>query len=514
MKQLALLALLFSAAVLCTAQYKQTGGYGDFKDITGYCTGTTNCWYHMPGGCLVNSLSIGEDGELVCLGTDNNNYSYNPNTRVWNLHNEWGTGNKSFAVQDTNDIYILGPNGPSWATCQASGHGSMSILKWNGTSLVGIQGCLNQISAGPDGSIGGVNYLNNGYVWPAGASGWTQVTGTGWTQLYVSDKNNFCGVKSGVLYVQSGNATTPTAFSPSPGTITGCVYSAFTWGSAASDLMVWGSFGVKDYNFHTNTWSTVYGLTPNTMTSAKKGGVFATDSSHNVYHYNVMAPHAIATMAGSLNKCPTNTCPPGAQHKVSSHIYYPHGVAGYLATQTGSPTTQISATSEDYAPRCDPFFGDPTSSECDPSAPTIDNSALCLFSGQILTNDGLPMQFNGSIDAKSYDGTVLYTYTEPTPGGILSTAVCSATKNACKPGTVATCPIDEFAVEQSCLGDATKCVPSVNEEEAAQKCPLGDAPNAWVAINLYVPGVPNSCIYGFGPDPVMRPEAYLQVPCD
>jgi hypothetical protein len=521
--RLKIVALLFLVSPL-TIQAQYNGTYKANKmDISSYCTSGTNCWHNMGNGSGIYDGDEGGDGQIVVSITAGAVYVWNYSTRVWTQHSELGGGWTKIAVQDQYHVFMLGSGG----SCTAP---NRALYFWDGVHTPTLAGtkCLTGIYVSKYGTqalLEGVD--SNGTGWDSYNNGstWTQdANTTGITGMYANDESDWCIAKSGVLYTyQEGSNEGVVAFSPAPsGTVTGCVFvtTAFSGGSGSDTssniLMAWNSAGtVQTYSFTGGTWSTISGLAATKVVGPIKGNIVAF-SAGVPYHYNVIPPSVSLTMAGSWTGCPNagQTCQPGVKHKVTAYLHHPHDLINSVASQEGNPADYISATSTAVSAKCDPFFGDPADVECGLTAdPGPNNRALCEVSATTLATPPAVPQWAGSIDAKSFDGSILATYSVPLgPGGYITTVVCSATLDACKQGTLPTCPIVSVDVEEECGGLA--CNLAEEEADAQEKCSYGNQPASWVQITPYLKGIAGSCVYNAGSKEELVPESFGQIPCD
>jgi hypothetical protein len=495
-----LLAALFFAS-LCWGQYTTNYQFG-LSDISIYCASThgTNCWFALPGNgvCKANTLSYGQDGTLMCIGTDNYAYSFSGDTLTWTKNSAMGASSTKLAVEDSTNIWSLQTT--SYCTSQGNGSG---IFFWNGTAWTqpSSTSCLSQLSVGSDGTLGGVTLKNYAYISTNGGVSWSKVgTGNGWTQLSVADNGDWCGVENGELWMEGGG-TSPFAFTPSPGTIVGCA-SAPAADSGDTALLVWDSSGAaQTYNFDTShdltagTWTGIAGLGAKQIVTQDLGNTLALDASGIPYHYNVYAPYLQGNTTGTWNNCPIDGCPSGAEHQVTLDVEFPNSLTSNPANANFGAATYVNAqaTTTAHPGTCDFFFGNPQSAGCTPKVPT--GKALCLVSLATLATPGPVPKLLNSVYYHSWDATRT-TYATPIIGGFVGTAECGASINACQPPTKPVCgqgpvyyPTETF--DAFMMGPNAD--PNIAQGIAAKKCVTGNPPRAWKVFSQYESGAPLTC---------------------
>lgn len=498
--------------------YNYTAG---MMNIQSYCYSQTNCWHPLNSGSVYDT-DEGGDGQVVATNGSGDIFTWNYTTRTWNINNEGGSWT-NVAVQDQFHVYLLGAAGASG--CPSP---NKPIYFWDGSHLPSlISGCLTTIYINKYGSqqlVEGINSLGQAWYTEDGGSIWSQDSSlTNMTYLFIDDIGDRCSVKNGVLSAyQASIDSNWVTFSPAPsGTIAGCIFNAngFAGGSDTSThnfMLVWTTSGtVMMYDPLAGTWSTIYGSSATKVVGPGKSNIIEM-SGGLPYHYNVVTSTVTLTGSGSFNGCPTpaQPCNAGIKHRITAHVYHAHELQGNIGMQEGAPNVVITASSTAVSAKCDPFFGAPGDGECTVNVdPGQNNEAFCEQSGEAIAQaPGVP-QWGGSVDAKSYNGNIVsYLQTPVGPGGVITRVICGATVNSCKEGTYSTCPVVTVDVDAWCGG--TSCVEFTELADAEAKCELGTQPAAWSNITPYLKGVPNSCIYGAGADPVLVPEAAFQIPCD
>ena len=444
-KCITLLFPLFLAS-LCWGDYN-TAYTSAFTDLTTYLP-TTNLWKQLPspGACQPNGLSVGTNGDLLCMGTDGYPYQRILGAMTWTKLT--AMGNQMHSVIANNGItYALGPGGLDWSICQTQGVNSYSLLVWTGTAWSGRHGCLNMLSITGGGFLVGINVALDTWKSTDGGNTWTQISGhaLGPNLNYVSVVSDtfMCGTTATqVFWMQRTGTIVAMPVQPASSGIAGCVVT-----NDGDSIYAWGTWGVKRFGFKTAVWVAVFGMTsPHGMTTGRKGSTFALSNIGNVpYHLNVEAAFMSGTTSGTF----PNGCPPpngsctNATHTGTLRVFFPHGLSGITGTSAVSPTTNMNAVSYDFSPTCDPLYGDPSDPECHVQAT---GSVLCSQSGHNFQPQGppapppVPNPGHWAEWVGSYNGT----YTVQWSGQVLSDLAgaeiwCTAT-NTCRPPTVSVCP--------------------------------------------------------------------------
>jgi len=443
----ALLVCLFCSS-LTWGQY-QTGYQTGVSDITGHLS-TVNAWHQLgSAGCSVNGLSVGGDGTTLCKDPTGHIWKFVVATQTWDQNAYANIGNNmvQMAVLNATNVYLLGPNGLDWATCQAQGHGSQSILLWNGSTLVAKHGCGNQLSAA-NGVLTVVAYDNSTWQSTDGAGSWAQISGGthGPNLNYVSaaGTSSMCGTNGTQVFFNTGAGFVALNTQPASSGIQGCVIT-----TDSDSIYAWGTFtaSVKRFDVKAGTWNTVMGMaSPHGMTSGRKGSTFALSNIGNApYHLNVFAGFVQGTTTGSVTNCPTNPCPPsGVTHTGTIKVTLPHGLYGAQNQQGVAPNVNMNVYSFDTSPTCDPIYGDPSDPECQGLAT---GSVICSVSGSNFTPGGpsQPPHIGAHFSewVGSYTGNYVIdsqTVTGFPPNNLLYIAKidCAAT-DTCRPPTSAVC---------------------------------------------------------------------------
>jgi hypothetical protein len=488
-----ILTLLFLLLQLpLFAQYKTTWNRG-VTDITSSLA-TVNAWKALPQGGGCNSINMGSDGMITCMGTDGYPYQSSAATTTWTKVTAMGNQMHT-VVTSAGTTFALGPGGLDWAICQTYGSSSYSILQWNGSAWVGLHGCLSTLQIGGDGSLVGFNTLGDTYQSTNHGSTWVQISGHtfGPNFTYVSEAsaNSVCGIVGGTLYTFDG--THFNSFPTQPGgTPIGCLIT----GTRVPTLYTWNAsnvvrmFTLYDGSQAGTAWVTLAG-TAKGLTGPQKGMVLGLTSTGAPQHLNVYAGYISGSITGSWPNGCHGTCPPGVTHTATLQVQLPHGLNGYKGFSQGTPSTNLNAVSFDYTPTCDPFFGDPNDLNC---IPTMSGLVLCSALQQgIYFPDPVPTISN-SIDAKSTT-SVRGVYAVPLllGAGWGATAICGVTANACATFTSATCnQTTQIELDYAALG------PNITEAtaiaDATALCDSGAAPNSFKLENTYETGNPATCV--------------------
>ena len=496
MKKIVTLVASLLFASLCWGQYTTTYQTG-VTDLTTYLP-STNVWKQLPnpGACQPNGLSVGTNGDLLCMGTDGYPYQRILGAMTWTKLTFMGNQMHS-VIANNGIIYALGPGGSDWAICQTQGPNSYSVLVWTGSAWSGRSGCLNQLSVAGDGVLVGVNVTQDTWKSTNGGASFTQISGHafGPNLNYVSAANDarMCGTTATqVFWMQTNGSIVVIPAQPASSGIAGC---AFTM--EGDSIYAWGTWGVKRFDLLAATWITVFGMTsPHGMTTGRKGSTFALSNIGNVpYHLNVYAGFISGTTSGTY----ANGCPPpasctgtNATHTGTLRVFLPNGMSGTTGTSAVSPTTNMNAISMDFSPFCDPLFGDPTDPACHAQAT---GSVLCSVSGHNFQPQGPPAPppipgAHWSEWVGSYNGT----YTVRSAGHIMpdvyvATINCTAT-DTCRPPTTAVCAppfINGIAVEggedigtgSTAAGAIAAAVKGCKKHSVSGAGPPNPGPGAW-----------------------------------
>jgi hypothetical protein len=489
-KIVALLVCIFCAS-LCWGQYTINYTIG-LTDITSYLP-TTNAWHLLGGGqvCIPNTLSVGYDGTLMCIGTNGYAASFDRATQSWTQLTSMGLGIQGLAVLDVSHVWVLKAD----SGCN-DGHNPPNLKNymWNGASYTTGTGCGRVLSVGSDGLLVFTNYQGGTYSSLNGSS-WTQISGGSYgpTLSYAEAASNLsmCGVGAGLVYAQMGSQAAFTQLSAQPGgTPIGCVI----YEGNDPGIFTWNSSGVvKAYNIGNGTWSAVAG-TMYGLTSETKAKTLGLDASGQPFHLNVYAGYISGTISGSYSGCPTpaQPCTSGVTHTAKVKITLPGGLFGSQATQTAAPNVNMNVSSFDSSVGCDPFFGPSGSDWCNP---TVIATVLCNVSQQFIPVQGgggappppTPPHYQISQNYVKWDSTRFLDSSFAWRGnGWSSTARCGTTISGCTVGTLPYCGVDDLQFTEA----ARPSTKAIQDSVALLQCALG--PFAVTAV--YIPGQPNSCV--------------------
>ncbi len=448
MRKILALCFLFSASI-CWGQYIEIWSPGT-TDVTPYLP-TKNAWKPLPqqGTCNADSLRIGADGFIMCIG---GNIPYSTQaygtgyTGGWVNHGEMGTSTNQLTLCDQSHVYDLANDG--------------TIQKWMGDHWQRQGGTAVKLAAAPDDcTLVAINAA--GYTYSSTNEGvsWTTISGGsfGPNLSYVTAANQalMCGTNGTQIFVwqkAGGFRALQTQPANSDTGIDGCVIgddTMFVWshhvptGHPPSAVV-----GVQRYDYKTATWNVVTGLYPSGMTTAQKGMSLSLDSSGHPYHLNVYAGWISGQITGSFNGCPgpSDPCAPGVTHTGKLQVKFPISAGiqqgGTLFTQAVSPTTYMSLSAYDISVACDPFYGDPADQNCIPTDPV--NGVNCSASGTDFLGGGSPPppvgRPNKSLDVRAWDHSTQMSNERQTGDGYYGEATFGSTTNACAPATVPTCP--------------------------------------------------------------------------
>lgn len=232
-----LLAEVFVVSLLLTsptfATYANTYTFG-VTDFTPYAA-KTNLWLALPGGgdCEQQSVSVGYDGFIWCVGTDQHDYAWSPDTRTWAQHPEMGTSATVMVARDSKLVWALIPS----SSCA---NGNLGAYKWSGTKWTQPSAaanlCFVQLQIADDGSIWGIvgepgTQIQTGIVAPPsnnqlhystdGGVTWT-LFGKNWIYVNMWSQNSGCAIQGntgGMFQISSNPNVPPIAVTP-PGTPT------------------------------------------------------------------------------------------------------------------------------------------------------------------------------------------------------------------------------------------------------------------------------------------------------
>jgi hypothetical protein len=503
---LLLFATLFFASLGSWGQngYSTTWQFGVI-DGASYCTNTTNCWHAMGSAFSPVSGAIGFDGYMLWLKSDHSAYSFDSSTQAWSTVNLGDLYTQQLAIFSQSTMYRLKSSdvycgsGPTFRT-----------QTWNGTAFVNLTSyndCKYALAIGYDGTLMSLDWGNaaGGPVYVFRNGSWVRYGTQNLLTIGVSSQSLMCGItrQNGPtqLYTITKAGNDFSLFSPQPsGTLQGCAFADDPNGGNPV-MMVWNSQGAV-YNFDpvNNVWDIV--VTP-AVGGAVVSDVIAVGSAQTfmtmtgtgggtVYHYNRYPGYVAGTISGAFQTCPgLQQCPGNAVHTVKLQVQFPHGVNGLLASQSGSPQTQLSATGYDFSFDCDPFTnpGDP---ECTPTSPV--DGGFCSIVGALGGGSPLPPNTRFSEDIESYSGT---NRTLAITGGgndWIATISCDATDNRCGGGTQAVCgpptitpaPIKVLGI---CLGGNCTSADAVGEArlDCANHAYLNHG--AWGEFYVYIPGL-------------------------
>jgi hypothetical protein len=205
-----------------------------------------------------------------------------------------------------------------------------------------------------------------------------------------------------------------------------------------------------------------------------------------------------------VNQCPPPNPCNGSNivHTGDLTVTLPHGVCAANPSdsrcapysthhQAVAPNVNMNVQSWDFSLKCDPFFGDPTSSECKPAAT---GQVICSVSH---ANLGAALQppgyINLSMNVQAGDQTILANDAVSIPGvGFKTTTKCNAPYNGCAGTTRAICapPFIPSSVTETAIWPI-QVAPTAQTAltYAAQNCydHDGDAPTwlAWKFFSTY-----------------------------
>jgi hypothetical protein len=408
--------LQFILPVIALGQYSNVVTNTNTDISTTYAVNGTNAWKYMQGNpqCQLNSLAVGYDLSIWCVGTDHYPYQYGIISRKWTKQTAMGTGVIAMVVQDAKHVYSMQKE----SHCGVSGGIQyFAFLSWTGSAWTepNTSACATNYTVGADGfmAASGMDSSNGEralYSSPDTGVTWN-LWSDNWTYVNMQDTNWGCAITtSGTLYMVSTTENASSYPNLPSGTPAGCITTP-----SDSVVMAWNTAGsVYILDPATILWDTVSGLTANQLAGVGKGNMIALDLTGKPYHWNIYAPGVQMAVSGSWNAnlgCPgpSTPCHSSTTHTGKATAYYTsgHGInggGGGTTTKTVNWNTPMDIVQWDINPGCDPMYGIPADPECVVEAK---GDEICNQSGQGVGSGGGDTITRGvSIQNVDWDGYI------------------------------------------------------------------------------------------------------------
>lgn len=379
------------------ANYQTTESYG-LADNIGNCV-ANNCLVTTnrgSGGGQVSfvQVSTGYDGTVMGLDGAGNVWSIPlapaSGGSVWSkIPAMTNASLKQIAVRNSGEIFALMPT----VACNGSGY---KIYKWGGSSWVGVNGCLQEISITADDTLVGFtaygmwytlnpNVSSNNPTWTHlnTVSNYSHVAGVSFQQTYVTIGNTLysMNLSSGVATLVAGN---PPSVANTLGALTA---------SPDGFLFVVAQFPGRNgnlfsYNSQSGTWINLL-IAQGTSVSFVGGNsrffLFAQSTTNILSHVLMLSVTHTTTTTGYYDCGVSNAgCPQGAMHTVYAYGNFTHSSnPNQSDSVTVTPWSTASVSHLDTSLGCDVLYNDWGGVECLVSNPT--GKVVCSIMGGIFT---------------------------------------------------------------------------------------------------------------------------------